>query len=51
MADPVMTREFKDQAQRFAVCKSQYDRRNKNKKTKAEKIEWEPLDDKGFLIT
>lgn len=38
IANPVMNKEFGDNAQRYAVCQSQYKKRKQN--AKGSKIEW-----------
>lgn len=49
MADNVMRREYLDEDQRYMVCKSIYDRRNKTK-AEGEEVKWEEPDERGFLL-
>ena len=46
MGNPTMNKDFKENAQRAAVCYSQYKKRKSNSKGKA--VEWD--DDVVFLI-
>ncbi len=50
MSSPLMNKEYPSQAQRFAVCKSQYKRAKHKKETKDSEISWRDVEKQGFII-
>lgn len=50
MGDSSMLKEFPNQKQRYAVCKSTFDRAKKSKASDENSINWLDEKDKGYIF-
>lgn len=50
MGDEAMMKDFPNQKQRYAVCKSTFDRAKKSKASEENEINWLDEKDKGYIF-
>ena len=50
MGDKSLNKEFPNQKQRYAVCKTTFDRAKKSKASEDEDINWVDNQEKGYIL-